>query len=212
MNRATRLTVSTMGVITALAALEHGLGETLQGNVAPPGLVIESWPDTPFFDVWAGEPAMTLIPNLLLSGLLTMLVALLFLVWVTRFIARKHGALVLLLLSLALLLIGGGFGPPLLGLILSAASTRINASLTGSQPGGLWRSLGQWWRGSYVACIVAWLLLFPGAGILTQSFGVDDPNLMPKLFFTAFGLLLLTLLTAFAHDSCRVDSPLSASR
>lgn len=61
--------------------------------------------------------------------------------------------------------------------------------------------------------MIAWLLLFPGAGVFAQSFDVDDPNLVSKLFFTAFGLLLLVLLLAFVRDSRRVaDSPLSASR
>lgn len=213
MRGATSITVSTMGVIAALAGLEHGIGEMLQGNVAPAGLVIKSWPDSAFFDIWAGEPAMTVVPNLRVSGLLTILVALIFLAWVTLFIQWKHGGLVLMLLSVVWLLVGGGFGPPLLGLILGAVATRIHAPATKGNARGLWRILGQMWGWSLAACVIAWLMVFPGAGILTTSFGVSDPNLAPALIFIAFGLLLLTILLAFVHDGQRpADSPLRAAR
>ena len=46
------------------------------------------------------------------------------------FIGRKHGGLVLILLSVALILVGGGLGPPILGVIVGFAATRINAPLT----------------------------------------------------------------------------------
>ncbi|HXF60171.1 MAG TPA: hypothetical protein VNK95_01060 [Caldilineaceae bacterium] len=102
-----------MGVLAGLAGIEHGIGEILQGNIAPNGLVIESWPGSALFRVVAGEPAMTLIPNLLISGVVACLVSALILIWTTLFVQRKNGGLVLILLSLVLLLVGGGFGPPL---------------------------------------------------------------------------------------------------
>jgi hypothetical protein len=33
---------STFGVLAGLAGIEHGIGETLQGNVAPDGMMILS--------------------------------------------------------------------------------------------------------------------------------------------------------------------------
>ena len=48
MRNATRATVSTLGVIMGLGGIEHGIGEILQGNIAPKGLAILSWPDSPF--------------------------------------------------------------------------------------------------------------------------------------------------------------------
>ena len=68
---ATRTTVSTFGIMAALAGIEHGIGEILQGNVAPDGIVFLSWPDSAFFDIVGGEPASTLIRNLPVSGILT---------------------------------------------------------------------------------------------------------------------------------------------
>jgi len=42
MVRARRVMASTFGVLAGLAGIEHGIGETLQGNVAPDGMMILS--------------------------------------------------------------------------------------------------------------------------------------------------------------------------
>lgn len=133
MRNATKIITTTFGVIAALGGLEHGMGEMLQGNVAPTGIMIRSWPTAETMRVLAGEPAMTLVSNLLISGALTILVALAILVCSLAFLSRRHGGLILLLLSALLLLVGGGFGPPLFGLTAGLVATRINASFT-------------WWR------------------------------------------------------------------
>ena len=44
MRNATRITVSTFGVLMGLAGLEHGIGEILQGNTAPQEIMFPSWP------------------------------------------------------------------------------------------------------------------------------------------------------------------------
>jgi len=61
MRNATRVTVSIIGAIVGLMGIEHGIGEALQGNIAPSGLVISSWPGSEFFRILAGEPAMTVV-------------------------------------------------------------------------------------------------------------------------------------------------------
>jgi hypothetical protein len=47
------------------------------------------------FDILAGEPAMTIVPGLLATEILAIVVSLIFLMWATAFVRRKHGALVL---------------------------------------------------------------------------------------------------------------------
>jgi hypothetical protein len=200
MRNATRITVSTFGAVAGLAGLEHGIGEILQGNVPPSGLVIESWPDSAFFRILGGEPAMTIVPNLLITGILASLLALIFLVWVIGCIHRKHAGLVLILLSIALLLVGGGFGPPVLGLILGVAATRIN-SPRAPLFSGLRDILGKSWPWSFGACLCAWLYLFPGTTLLAYYFGVDHPALVFLAIFLAFGTLLLTIGMSLALGS-----------
>lgn len=204
MRCATKATVAAFGTLAAMAGLEHGVGEVLQGNVAPEGLFILSWPDSAFFRTLSGEPAMTVVPNLLVTGILAILAALALLVWATMFVQRPHGGLILILLSVVLLLVGGGFGPPLLGIILGLAATTINAPL------GWWRDrvspgvrrlLGAAWPWSLGAGLVAWLLLFPGSTIASYYYGVDDPGLTVTLIALAFGFLFLTIVAGIAHDS-----------
>jgi len=215
MRNATRITVSTFGAIAGFSGIVHGIGEILQGNIAPEGIVFLSWPDSAFFRILNGEPAMSIIPNLLVTGILTVLFSLIFLVWATMFVQRKHGALVLAILSIVMLLVGAGFGPPLLGIILSPAATRINTPLTWWRtrlPGGLRRFLGKLWPWSFTAGLIAWLLLFPGLPILSYFFGVDNLYLILIIILAAFGFLLLTIFTGFAHDAQgKIDSSSIAS-
>ena len=111
MRSATKATVSAVGILMGVAGIEHGIGEILQGNTVPDGIVFPSWPDSPFFQIVGGEPAMSIIPNLLVTGILAILVSLIFLVWATMFAQRKNGGLVLILLSIVMLLVGGGISP-----------------------------------------------------------------------------------------------------
>jgi hypothetical protein len=204
MNRATRIVVSTFGVLAGLVGIEHGIGEVLQGNKAPDGIVILSWPGSAFFEILGGEPAMTLIPNLLVSGILAILFSLIFLVWAAWFVERTHGGLILILLAMVMLLVGGGFGPPFLGILIGVTATRINAPLTGWRAhlsAGWRRFFGNLWPWSFITSFIAWLLLFPGSPLLAYFFGVDDPNLVPTLFVIALGTLLLTIVTGFVRDS-----------
>ena len=70
MRNATKVTVSIFGALAGLMGIEHGIGETLQGNIAPDGLMILSWPGSELFHILTGEPAMTIVPNLLVTGIL----------------------------------------------------------------------------------------------------------------------------------------------
>ena len=117
------MTVSTFGALAGLAGVEHSIGELLQGNTAPERVIILSWPESEWFSILAGEPAMTLVPSLLMTGILAILVSLVFLAWAAMFAQRKHGGLVLIQLSALMLIVGGGFGPPILKVIVGIAAT-----------------------------------------------------------------------------------------
>jgi hypothetical protein len=202
MRKATKATVSTFGALAGLVGIEHGIGETLQGNIVPEGIVILSWPESAFFSVLAGEPAMTIVPNLLITGILAILFSLLFIAWAILFVQRKNGGLVLILLAIVMLLFGAGFGPPLLGIIVGIAGTRIHAPLTWwrSHLSGSRHLLGKLWPWFLGGSLIAWLLLFPGLNILWYFFGIDSPSLTSITILLAFGSLLLTIFSGFAHD------------
>ena len=204
MRNATKVTVSIFGALAGLMGIEHGIGETLQGNIAPDGMMILSWPGSELFHILTGEPAMTIVPNLLVTGILAILFSLIFLVWATMFVQRKNGGLVLILLSIIMLLVGGGFGLPVLGIIVGVAATRINAPLTWWRAHlsiGSRRILRKLWPWSLITCLTAFLLLFPGSIILDYFFGVNNPSLIISVFsFSAFGFLFLTIIAGFAYD------------
>src|SRR5574339_1240572 len=124
---AARLVASIFGMLAGLGGLMHGPGEILQGNVEPGGIAFNSWTVEPIATNVGGEPAMSLIPNLLISGILTILVSLAVIVWAAVFVERRRGGLILILLSLSMLLVGGGFAPPLIGIIAGIAGLGIHA-------------------------------------------------------------------------------------
>lgn len=204
---ALRATVGAFGAVAGLAGVEHGVGEVLQGNVAPEGMTILSWPDSELFEILAGEPAMTIVPNLVVSGILAILSSLAFLLWTTTHVHRKHGGHVTILLSIVMLLVGAGFGPPMLGIILGVAAFGINGPLArwgAHLSGGSRRFLARVWPWSLTAGVIAWLLVLPGTVLLDLFFGVNNPNLVvPALTLSALGLLLLTIFTGFVYDAQR---------
>jgi hypothetical protein len=203
MKNATRMVISSMGVLMALSGFEHGLGEALQGNNPTGGMFIRSWPDSDFLRVLAGEPALTLIPNLLISGIVTMAVSLAILVWVTLFIHQRRGALVLVGLSVVLLLVGGGFGPPLLGFVLSAGASQINAPFSdenGQAPGGVQNFLGRAWLWVWAVCLILWLSLLVGIPILSMLLSLDSAEVVFPVVLCAFAFIGLAIFSARAHD------------
>ncbi len=213
MKNATRTFASTFGAIMALAGIEHGIGEVLQGSVAPSGVMFPSWPDSAFFRSLSGEPAMTVIPNLLVTGVLAVLVSLALLVWSVLFVHRKHGGWVMVLLSIAMLLVGGGIFPPIFGILTGVVATRIHAPVSSSKASrsddGFQRFLAKLWPWFYTACIIAWLSMLPGVPLMETLFGVDDPMVILVISFLALGTLLLTVFSGFAYDShgfCRLSS------
>lgn len=203
---ATRTVASTFGLLAGLAGIEHGVGEILQGSVRPAGPVIESWPDSTAFEILGGEPALTVIPNLLVTGIAAVIVAAAVLVWSVRFLDRRHCGPVLILLSLLLLPVGGGFGPPLIGIIIGLGATGIDAAPR-RRPGRVARAVGRVWPWVLGAAVLGYLSLLPGTILVGQVMAVDIPGLVPTLSAFSFAALILALGAARAEDHVRARRP-----
>ena len=134
MGRTAMVTAKVVGILAGLIGVVHGFYETQQGSVAPGGIII-----TAIGNGCQGFnnclPAMTVVPNYLYSGILTIIVALLVIVWSAVRMRTRRGALGLALLSIVLLLVGGGLLPPLLGLVAAGIGTRMRAG-AGTMSGG----------------------------------------------------------------------------
>jgi hypothetical protein len=207
MKNATRLLASALGIYAALLGMEHGYFELLQGNVRPEGLIIEAFgPPCEAKLVWhACQPAMTIIPSFLITGILAMIAALIVLIWAAAFVHRRRGGLVLILLSILMLPVGGGFIPPMIGIIAGIIGTQIDTPLT-------------WWHarfpdgaGRFLAALWPWALIVYFLWVLPQwAVGYFYNEFMIRYSLTISlvtnGLLLLSILTGFAHDVQRQTS------
>ncbi len=151
--------------------------------------------------VWhACLPAMTIVPHSLVTGILAIIVGLGVSLWAVAFVQRKHGGPTLILLSIAMLLVGGGFVPTYTGILAGVAGTRINAPLarwrahlSGSARGFLARV----WPWALIAFVV-WSL---GGWILGHFFNQTMMSLGFALFLIFdLGLPLLAVLAGFARD------------
>jgi hypothetical protein len=122
MSKVTRRVASGLGVFAGFGGPEHGYFEIQQGHVRPGGLLIHSiGPPCDPEKVWhLCEPAMTIIPSFLVTGLVATTLGLITMIWSIWFLHRRLGGIVLGLLSVALLLAGGGLVPPLIGMIGAA--------------------------------------------------------------------------------------------
>lgn len=199
MRHATKTVAAWLGLLAGIAGLVHGYSEILQGNTRPAGLAFSSW-GADICDpakAWhACEPAMSILPNFLASGILTVLLGLAVMAWSVWSIQRKQGGLGLILLSIALLLFGGGFVPPLLGMIAGAAGTQINRPLVGS-PGAITRFAARLWPWP-LAILVTWLL---AQFVVGYFFNDDLKSVMGVVMLLIIGFLPLSVYVGYAQDA-----------
>ena len=89
---ATRVIVSTLGVLIAVGGMDHGLFEVLQGNKPTGGLVVHAIGEQNRMWAYGTEDAFTLIPNFLITGVAAIVVSVLIMVWSVGFVHKKqHG-------------------------------------------------------------------------------------------------------------------------
>lgn len=129
MSKVMRTVAAGLGVFAGFGGPEHGYFQIQQGHVPPDGLLIASiGPPCDPEKVWhLCEPAMTVIPSMLITGIVATIIGLITMVWSAFFLYRKQGSIVLGLLCVGLLLSGGGLVPPLIGMAgaaLAAVSQR----------------------------------------------------------------------------------------
>ncbi len=211
---AARTVASLFGVLAGIGGLTHGVGEVLQGNVRPEGLFVNSWTRGPIATNMGGEPGITIVPNMLVAGLLTILVSLTTLVWAAFFVRRKHGGRILIALSTVMLVVGGGVGPPLLGILAGAAGTQIDAPLSrwGRRLSGSARHfLAALWPLAFAVAAVSGSFLVVGSLILVFLFGVNNAALFLNTFYFTVLSLFLTVLLAPFYDYGRTEQPVPAA-
>jgi len=197
MRKATKTVATWLGVVAGIAGLEHGYFEFLQGNTPTPGLAFPSWgPPCVPEEVWhACEPAMSIVPNFLLTGILAMLISLTLIVWAVWFVQRRHGGWVQMALAVLLLIFGGGFFPPIIAFVGGLAGTQINRPLSG-KPTRLTRFVAKLWPWSLVI-FVGWTL---GQFAIGHFFNDFLQSIMVVSLLVILTSLPLAVYTAYAYD------------
>lgn len=205
---ATRVVASSIGIVAGLSGMVHGFFEILQGNLVPSGRVIYAiGPEQRFWEHGV-EPAFTVIPNFLVTGILAMLISLFVLIWAAVYVDRKYGVWVLILLSIMMFLVGGGYASPVFAIPAIVAAAGINKPLVWWRrhlPVGLIDFLARLWKWSLIAIVLLSLFALETATFgypLLWFFSADTTlNILSTLGnITFFGLGPVVILTAFAHD------------
>jgi len=199
MRRATRIVATSFGLIAGIAGLGHGYFEVLQGNARPVSLMFASIgsPCVPE-KIWHGcEPAMTLLPNFLITGLLTVILGLLTLIWSASFVQRKNGGSILILLSVIMLLFGGGFFPPLFGVVGGVAGTQVDKTLVGKSIGSILHFAAKLWPWPLVIFIV-WVF---GQYLVGYFFNDFLRSIIGLSLLLMVVLLPLSVYVGYAYDA-----------
>lgn len=201
-NRTTRKVASILGVIAGLLGLLHGIYETLQGNVSPGGIsILAKGPPCQANRVWHScFPAVTIIPNIFVTGVLAIIVSLIIVVWAAAIVQRKYGGLVLILLSIIQFIVGGGIISPIVGFVAGMAGMGIQMPLT------RWRTYLPVRLRHFLATtlwlwsLIAFLFWMVGISLLGIFFNEFVLNLARFPLYIALVLVLLVSLSGFAHD------------
>jgi hypothetical protein len=203
---ATRVIATTIGVLCGLSGVNHGLFEFLQGNTPTPGLIIQAIGPAQRFWPLGTEEALTIVPNFLISGLLSMALGVAIVIWSLRFLHSRRGPAVFLGLFVALFLVGGGIGQVALFVPAWAFAQHMERPPAWAERALRPRVrpfLSRLWAGTLALSMIAMLV-----GIEIAIFGylpgVTDPatlqNTAMLLVLTSAVLNVISFVAGFGHE------------
>ncbi len=204
----TRAVVAAFGILCGLTGMIAGVFETLQGNIVPSGLVISTiGPDHTMATDFTYF-AITIIPNLLATGILAVALGSFVIYWSIRGVQRPYGVVVLAILCAAQTLVGGGW------VVDIAAITCILATRIG-KPLNWWRShlprgARTWLVRLFPASLVAYALVASGLLVLT-ILGIDSVVMIELITVLAGFMFVPMLLMIFGGLAMDVQATLGGT-
>ena len=208
---ATRVIVTTIGVIFGVAGFNHGFFEFLQGNTPTGGLFIHAIGDAQRFWPQGTEDAFTIIPNFMITGILAMLLGVTIIIWSLRFIQEPYGPTGFLVLFILLFLVGGGIGQIAFFIPAWAFATRMNKPLTWWRnvlPRSTWPFLSKLW---IITLALSSIIVLIGLEIAIFGLvpGMTEPDRIQNtalLCILASAILnVITFIAGFGHELRRMD-------
>ena len=199
---------SIFGVLGGLGGIVHGVGEVLQGNVLTDSFFFSSWTQGPIAIYLDGDPAFSLIPNLLITGILTLLFSAATIIYALLIYRNKIKGRLLIILSIIMLLVGGGVGPPILTLLAGLAALGVGSSYLWWRqhlPRQVQRVFTMIWPWVFGLCVGNGVFLVVGHVIAVYFFAPVSAVIFQNSFFFAVVLLALSIITGIAHDISNQD-------
>jgi len=209
----TRVIATTIGVFFGLfSSINHGIFEILQGNTPTNGLLINAIGEAQRFWPEGTEPAFTLIPNFMLTGIAAILVGVAIVIWSIWYLPTKHGRKIYLSLFILSFLVGGGIGQAFFFIPGWAFATRMGKPLTWWKrvlPHRSWPFLSRLWKFT-LSLAVALMLI----GLEMAIFGyfpgkLADEELMSVNMLFVFGsaiLFVISFIAGFGQELLRQET------
>ncbi|HDP77987.1 MAG TPA: hypothetical protein ENN47_07370 [Mesotoga infera] len=206
-NRTILLVVSTMAIIFGVGGIGHGFFEALQGFTSTNGLLINAIGEANKMWEYGNEPAFTVIPNFLITGIASIALGMAVIVWSVGFLHRKNGPTVLLFLFILLFLVGGGIGQVVFFSIIWVFSTFIHKQLKplkSGKVGSLRKKVARYWLVFLAASSFGILFALEIAVFGLVPFVRNPDAISLEMLFslgTGFVLMILAFLSGMVNDS-----------
>ena len=209
---AIRIIASTIGVFFGLfSSINHGFFEILQGFKPTNGFLINAIGEAQRFWPEGTEPAFTLIPNYMLTGIAAILVGIIIIIWSLWFLPTKHGRTIYLGLFILSFLVGGGIGQIFFFIPAWAFATRLGKPLTWWRkvlPRDSWLFLSRLWIFTLVLATIVMLIGLEMA-IFGYFPGITDldtlTNINMSFVFGSAILYVISFIAGFGHELLRQE-------
>jgi len=189
-----RAIAATFGAIAGLSNMAYAVAEALEGHTRP----------TAVFFTLNGQPAITVLPDMLLTGVIGFCLSLTFTLCAILFTKRWQGGLAMLLISCLQIPFGAGLVRLFQAIIYSLVGTRIDRPLK------LWTAIlrqpsrskfSRLWPASFIVCAILYVIhVLPG---IIPSLTAAEPLRSILISLGGYGNLvffLLMLACGFARE------------
>lgn len=194
--------ISTVVILTysAIIGFIHGIGEILQAGSKSNSYLINAIEVADPDKIWhAGFPAFSIIPDFLITGIITVLISIVIVVFANLLIESNYFKFSPLLFIL-LFLFGGGFVPPFIGIISSTYYViKRKSNMNNKQPSFLSKLFAKSWI-YLISVLIVW---FPSSWIVGWIFPAFRLQIS-SVTFIMFDIILPISIMIAANFNFRI--------